>query len=91
MKSIISLAVLASVSLAQDSIIGLPTAGYTVTKGGNMTVQVQRPVCCASENENGKSETNLTCVSELLGRHTSLGHQWQALALMVGASKVKFK
>ncbi|KAJ5904937.1 uncharacterized protein N7473_001853 [Penicillium subrubescens] len=43
MKSIISLVVLASVSLAQNSIIGLPTAGYMITKGGNVTVQVQRP------------------------------------------------
>ncbi|KAJ5904717.1 uncharacterized protein N7473_001633 [Penicillium subrubescens] len=42
MKSIISPVVLASVSLAQNSIIGLPTTGYTVTKGSNVTVQVQR-------------------------------------------------
>jgi hypothetical protein len=66
MKPIISLVVLASVSLAQNCIIGLPTTGYMVTKGRNVIVQVQRPVCCASENENGKSEINLTSVSELL-------------------------
>lgn len=66
MKSIISLVVLASVSLAQNSIIGLPTAGYMITKGGNVTVQVQRPVCYASENVKDKSEINLTCLSELL-------------------------
>jgi hypothetical protein len=66
MKSTISLVVLARVSLAQNSIIGLPTAGYTVTKGGNVVVQVQRPVCCASENVTGKCEINLTRASELL-------------------------
>jgi hypothetical protein len=54
MKSIISLVMLASVSLAQNSIIGLPTAGYTAAKGDNVIVQVQRPVCCVSENVKGK-------------------------------------
>lgn len=66
MKSIISPVMLASVSLAQNSIIGLPTTGYRVTKGSNVTVQVQRLVCCSYANLKAKSEINLTRALELL-------------------------
>jgi hypothetical protein len=58
MKSITSLAVLASVSLAQNSIIGLPTTGYTVTKGGNVLIQLQLPVRCIFETLKAKGKLN---------------------------------
>lgn len=41
-----SLVLLASVSFAQNTIIGLPTAGFAVPKGGNVIVQLERLVCC---------------------------------------------
>lgn len=44
MKSIISLAALASVALAQNAGIGLPTSGQTIAAGSDVIVQVQRPV-----------------------------------------------
>jgi hypothetical protein len=55
-KSIVSLVVMASISSAQNSIIGLPAAGSTVTKGGNVIVQLQRPVCCIRVMLNAERE-----------------------------------
>ncbi|KAI1829402.1 hypothetical protein DTO027I6_9617 [Penicillium roqueforti] len=43
MKSIVSLVAFAGVSLAQNFIIGLPTAGQNLSKGSNVVIQVKRP------------------------------------------------
>lgn len=45
MKSILSLAMFAGVSLAQSAQIGLPATGQKLTRGSDVIVQVQRPVC----------------------------------------------
>ncbi|OQE09338.1 hypothetical protein PENFLA_c107G10169 [Penicillium flavigenum] len=43
MKSIVSQATFAGVFLAQNSIIGIPTAGQKLTKGSNVVIQLERP------------------------------------------------
>lgn len=45
MKSIVPLATFAGVSLAQNTIIGIPTAGQKLTKGRNVVIQLERPAC----------------------------------------------
>lgn len=45
MKSVLSLAIFAGVALAQSAQIGYPVAGQMLTKGTDVTVQIQRPVC----------------------------------------------
>lgn len=45
MKSFLSLAFFAGAALAQSAQIGLPLAGQKLTRGSEVTVQVQRPVC----------------------------------------------
>lgn len=44
MKSFLSLALFAGVSLAQNAQIGLPLAGQKLEKGSEVIVQIQRPV-----------------------------------------------
>lgn len=45
MKSFLSLALFAGAALAQSAQIGYPRAGQRLTKGSEVTVQIQRPVC----------------------------------------------
>jgi hypothetical protein len=61
MKSIVSLVAFAGVSLAQNSIIGLPTAGQNLSKGSNVVIQIKRPVCCLLYRLKLQSLTILTC------------------------------
>lgn len=44
MKSFLSLALFAGVTLAQSAQIGLPLPGQRLTKGSDITVRIQRPV-----------------------------------------------
>ncbi|OQE12809.1 hypothetical protein PENFLA_c062G00963 [Penicillium flavigenum] len=63
MKSIVSLAAFAGVSLAQNSIIGLPTAGQNLSKGSNMAIQVERPNSLTGSTEIAVMIGISSCVS----------------------------
>lgn len=66
MKSTTFWAIFYGVSLAQNSIIGTPTAGQKLTRDSQTVVQVERPVCCLLETQNVKCKVILTCPLELL-------------------------
>lgn len=66
MKSFLSLALFAGAALAQSVQIGLPLAGQRVTKGSEVTVQVQRPV------RSQKSFASMTLRSTRQKNHTNI-------------------
>lgn len=70
MKSFLSLALFAGVALAQSAQIGLPHAGQKLTKGSDVTVQVQRPVrpLIQPQAQYSRSKKHFNIIPELFDR-----------------------